>query len=1061
MKKIILSFLLSFFIGSALLAQQSILSGTVVNDSTGFPIEAASVQIQGGNSIITNFRGVFKITIPKPNDTLRVSAVGYKQVTLNTGAVIKSGFVIRLLPKSVLLQEVLVSTGYQTLPKERATGSFETIDNKLLNRAVSTDIISRLEGVTGSIYFNHATDTKEIFIRGLSTLNASTQPLIVVDNFPYEGNINNIDPNNIESITILKDAAASSIWGAKAGNGVIVITTKKGKYNQTRAIYLNSNITVQAKPNLFAGRNFMSSTDFIGVEKFLFDKGFYNADLSNTYTFPVVSPVVELLAQERAGLISDAEVNSKIAEYSNIDLRKQYLKYLYRLAITQQYNAALSGGGNYMNYLIGFGYDKSVTSIIGNEGYRANMNAQLNIKPFEKLELQTGITYTVASDTYNGISTVVPGGKKSFLYPYAKLADDAGNGLVVEKDYRSGYIDTTGKGYLLDWKYRPLDEVKNSDNTIGRNDIQVSLGLRYHFSKSFNVEVKGQMEKTSEISNYYYNTNTYYARNIINRFSQKIGDALQLNVPMGGILNKSYNDLFSVGLRGQLNYSASFGKWYQFTAIAGMEVRKVNAKGQIIRTYGYDDNVLTFANVNYSNYYTLWDKLGSDVIEQDADFNNTENRYVSYFSNAAITIHNKYIFSGSVRKDASNLFGVNTNQKWNPFWSLGAAWKISDESFYHIDLLPILKARVTYGYSGNIMPGLSGKPVISYGSNYIIPVPYAYATSPANPDLRWEKTATFNTGIDFASKENRISGSFDYYVKKSKDLFDYVPVDPTIGVSLVMLNASNITSSGFNIRLNGIIINRKFKWETQLLVDHVKNKVTKSFNEYSNKGGYAGFGYTITPIEGKDPYALISYKWAGLDPLTGDPRGYLDGAISKNYVSLSRPTSFDQLSIKSTTRPTVFGSVRNSFSFKSFSISANISYAFGYYFRRSAINYNALYRSWAMNKEFAQRWQKPGDELKTNVPSMVYPTNYYRDNFYAYSEATVEKGDNIRLKDIQVSYNFSQSRLKNSFIKNSEIYLYANNLGILWRANKQGIDPDYGTNIPTPVSISIGFKTNL
>lgn len=1059
MKKLIfLSFLLLMSVG-VVYSQQLVLVGKVIDDSTQKPIPGATISLEKGRYTYTDHAGNFKINRKYDNDSLHVSAVGYGEVTLKVQSS-SPNLIIKLRATYTQLEDVVINTGYQQLPKERATGSFELIDKNSLNRSASADIISRLEGIT-SIYFNHATQQKQLFIRGLSTLNANTEPLIILDNFPYEGNLLNIDPSDIEHITLLRDAAASSIWGAKAGNGVIVITTKRGKYNQQSRFQLNTAITIESKPDLFKARNYMNSGDFIAAEKFLFDKGYYNADLSNTRNRPVVSPVVELLNQRKAGIITETELNNKIEEYSKIDLRKQYLKYLYRPSVTQQYNASLTGGGNAVNYFIGFGYDSKITSLKGNESYKANLNSQINLKPLPNLEIEMGFIYTKASDTYNGMDRVVPGGSKSFMYPYAQLADKDGNSLNVLKDYRMGYTDTAGKGYLLNWKYNPLEEIANSDNTINRNDILIKLGVRYSFSKSLDVEIKGQMEKTAEISNYYYDVNTYYARNLINRFTQRVESAVQLNIPMGGILDRVYSNLLSSGIRGQLNYSTKSGEWYQLSALAGMEIRGTIAEDQRIRTYGYDNDVLTFSPATYNTVYTLWDKLGSGLIEPGANFSYTNNRYVSYFSNVAFRVFDKYIFTVSGRKDASNLFGVKTNQKWNPFWSAGAAWKISDEKFYQSTMLPKLKLRASYGTSGNILPGLSGKPVISYGSNYIISVPYASAISPANPFLRWEETATLNVGIDFGLKNNWLSGSFDYYTKKSTDLFSYVPVDPTLGTSLIMLNAANLSSKGFNLRLNSININRKIKWETTLLLNHVKNLVTKSFNEFANKGGYVSFGYTITPIEGKDPYALLSYKWAGLDPLTGDPQGYLNGRISKDYVSLTRPTSFDQLSIQGSSRPSFYGNIMNTFSYKRLSLSVNIGYAFGFYFRRTALNYYALARSWGMNQEFAERWQKSGDELNTNVPSMVYPLNPSRDNFYNYSEATIEKGDNIRLRDIRFSCQLFQKNSKTKWVNDAEVFIYAQNLGLLWTANKSGIDPDFGTYIPSPFNLTIGFKANF
>src|SRR6185312_16678052 len=404
MKKIISLSLFTFIIINAAFSQQYIVKGTVLNDLTGEPIAAATIHAHNGKTIITNSKGIFKLNTNKEADTLSITAVGYQSLTVFTGKQNESNLIIRLIPKPVLLQEVQVSTGYQTLPKERATGSFEAINNKLLNRAVGPDIINRLEGIT-SIFFNHTTQNRQLFIHGLSTLNAGTEPLIILDNFPYEGDLDNIDPDNIESITILKDASAASIWGAKAANGVIVITSKKGNYRQRENIHFNNSVTIGNKPDLMQGRNYISSADFIGVEKFLFNKGYYNSTLSNTYSYPVVSPVVELLAKQKAGLISDDEVNNEIEAYSKIDLRSQYLKYLYRPSVTQQYHADLSGGGNTMNYFLGFGYDRNITSIIGNDGNNANITARVNIKPIQKLEIETGITYNTASNKYNGLAS--------------------------------------------------------------------------------------------------------------------------------------------------------------------------------------------------------------------------------------------------------------------------------------------------------------------------------------------------------------------------------------------------------------------------------------------------------------------------------------------------------------------------------------------------------------------------------------------------------------------------------------------------------------------------------
>ncbi len=1042
-------------------AQQNSLSGKVVNAVTGFPVEAASVYTSTGTVVKTDVSGIFLMSYPVTPFHLYTSAVGFKADSLLITN-IPQVLLIRLQPVAKLMDEVTISTGYQQLPAARATGSFEVIDNKLLNRSVSTDIIGRLEGVTSGLYFNNNRGVRQLFVRGLSTLRASTEPLIILDNFPYDGNLENIDPDNIDNITLLRDASAASIWGAKAANGVLVITSKKGKYNRPQSVAFNTTISMLAKPKLEGAVDFMQPADFMGVEKMLFDNGFYNGELNDVFNYPTITPLIELLAKQRAGLISAAEVDAAREQWNKEDLRKQYSKYFYRKALSQQYTASLSGGSSSMNYLFGVGYDKTAASLKGNQGQRANINLRINLRPVKKLEIQSGLVYTLATDDYNGINKITPGVFKPNMYPYARLADTQGNALAVLKDYRSSYTDTAGGGNLLDWKYRPLDELGINDNTIQRNDVQLSMGMRYDFFKGLSGEVKTQFQQSSNESRYHYKRESYYARDLVNRFSRRgTGNSIVRNVPAGGILDEAATAFMSANIRAQLNYTEILNKNLELAALGGAEIRKIQSATTYARTYGYDDERLTFGNVDYNGFYALWENLGYSNIYNGAGFDETTNRYVSYFGNAALTVRNKYIFSASARKDASNLFGVNTNQKWNPFWSVGAAWKISEERFYKSKWLPTLGARLTYGYSGNIIPGLSGKPVLSYSNNSVIPVPYASVNTAANPNLRWEKTGTLNLGVDMSIKSHRLSASFDYYLKRSEDLFATVPLDPTIGVRTQVLNAGNIKSNGFNVKINAIPVNGSIKWEVQLLADKVRNKVTRFFNESPNKVGYVGFSTGITALEGKDPYALISYRWAGLDPLTGDPRGYLNDTISKDYVALYNPGSFDQLVIGGSTRPKIFGSMRNTFSYKMISVSANITYAFDYVFRRLGMDYDLLYYSWAMNREFAQRWQQPGDELHTNVPSMQFPNDYRRDALYKYSEATVEKGDHIRLQDIQLQYRLNSMRTKHSFIKNSELTAYLYNIGILWRANKQKIDPAYGQYIPPSVGFSLGFRTNF
>lgn len=1063
--KLLFTTLMAIFLLSNNLSAQKTISGKVFDEQSKMLLSGVTVTPNKGTPVTTDSTGYFKISSTANFSTLSFSSVGYFPLELNVKS-FKNG-IVYLKPNTVTIDEVTVSTGYQQLPKERSTGSFDKIDNQLLNRSTSSDILNRLETVSSSLYFSKVNgDPPLLFIRGLSSLqyNTATSPLIILNSFPFSGDIRNINPNDVESVTLLKDAAAASIWGAQAGNGVIVITTKKANYEQPISLSFTSTFITQNKPDLYKDRNYMSSADFINVEKFLFSQGFYDDYLNNIYYYPSVTPVVEILSKERDGTLSTADAEAQINGLSQHDIRQDYLKYLYRKASTQQYSLSLSGGSEKVNYLLNAGFDKNQLSIVKDGNRRYTFNAAINIKPLNKLEVSSSIFYTDRKSENNGIGAVTPGLGRPNTYPYARLADDEGNPLALIQDHRVGYIDTVGNGLLKDWNYYPLREINDHNISIRDQDVLFDLGLKYKLSNQFSVQLKGQYENMHTRNRDLYDGDSYYTRNYINQFTNIIDSIPVLHVPDGGILDNNYTDLESYNIRGQANYDATFNGVHHVSVMAGAEARQNFTESHGDRVYGYNDNILTYSNVDYVTEFNLYGYLGSLTIENPISISEILDRYLSLYANGAYSYKGKYTFTASVRKDASNLFGVNTNQKWNPFWSTGIAWKLSSEPFYKLTWLPFLKARVTYGFSGNINNGLSALAIIRYGSRArVTGLPYAIAKQPPNPDLTWERTGTLNFGLDFATYKNKLSGSVEYYIKKSSDLFIPVRIDPTLGVpgNLLYMNSGNLSTKGVDVKLNSVLQFNKIKWEGQLLFSYVRNKVTNYKFDYKDKSAYISTGNLISPLEGQDPYALICYKWGGLDPQTGDPQGYIDGKISKDYYYLIHPTSLNDLAIKGTARPPYFGSFINSFYYKGFGISANIVFKWGYYFMRSGIQYDGLFTDWAMNTEFTDRWQKPGDETHTNVPSMTYPSNYYRDQFYIHSEALVEKGDNVRLKDIRLSYDFNFSHGQRKVIRGLQLFMYANNVGIIWRANDKGIDPDYGFGIPAPHSYSFGLKANF
>lgn len=1066
--KIILSISIALLLMNNATAQQLLrISGTVISATDKRPLSGVSLAVKGTDiSTVTGKEGDFSILVFKKS-VLVISHVGYAIKEINMDTIVTRPLTILLTESSITMDEVTVSTGYQEITKQSATGSYEKINNDLFNRSTGTSILSRLNGIAGSVLFDRRKGKEDdMKIRGISTLGfASTAPLIVLDNFPYEGDINNINPNDIESITILKDAAAASIWGARAGNGVIVITTKKGQFNQPFKLSVNTDVIVTAKPDLFSQKN-MSTSDYIDVEQFLFKKGYYNSSISNTSSFPPLSPVVEILARQRAGTISEAAAIAQINELRTLDVRNDFEKYLYRVGIIQQYGLNVSGGSKNFKYLLSGGYDRNMTTLAGNGNERITLRSGNSFIPVKNLQLDFSIGYTRSNITNNspgGYNDITIAKTGAALYPYTRLANDSGKPLPIDYFYRGIFTDTAGKGKLLDWKYRPLDELNNVRRSTVLNAVIVNIGLKYSFSRALNAEIKYQYQNTQNNSNNISNLNSFLARNLINQFTQYDGTNIKYIVPYGGILDAGQNSLNSYGFRGQINFSKAIKTRHIINAIAGGEVREVQTSSAGSRVYGYDEK-LNFTNVDFVNRYPTFDNVaGNATIPSGIGFSSLLDRYVSIYANASYTYDKLYTLSGSFRKDASNLFGVKTNQKGVPLWSGGAAWNISEESFYHIQWLPLLKLRMTYGYSGNVSNSVSALTTISYyaASNQpIINVPFTYIQNLPNPHLQWEKVGMMNIGLDMSTRNRRITGSVEYFIKKATGLLSPQSLDPTLGASFFTTNSANMKGKGFDVIINSRnIVNHNFRWETNITFSSVKNIITKYlYTPVTN--GFKTDGLEINPLAGYEPYMIVSFKWGGLDSL-GNPSGYVNGQKSINYTALFK-TPIENQVISGSALPHYFGSFRNTFWWKHLSLSINITYKLGYYFRKPTLSSADLFNKGIGNIEYNNRWQKPGDENTTNVPSLLYPVNTQREQFYHYADINALRADHTRLNDIRLSWELPPRVLQNLHRERFEVFAYFSSLNILiWKANKAGIDPEYPSGLKAPMQMSFGIKTNF
>src|SRR5690606_33525984 len=439
--------------------------------------------------------------------------------------------------------------------------------------------------------------------------------------------------------------------------------------------------------------------------------------------------------------------------------------------------------------------------------------------------------------------------------------------------------------------------------------------------------------------------------------------------------------------------------------------------------------------------------------------NGTLNRNRSYYLNASYSYNRKYTISASGRRDESNIFGVSSNQKGVPLWSAGFSWRIDKEDFYSSEWLQNLKFRATYGVNGNMDNGTTAYLTTRMGNRNPFSMPYQHLINPPNPSLRWEKVTVLNLGVDFRLRNGFLSGSIEYYSKKSDDLIANAPVAHQTGFSEFRGNVANMETEGIDVILDLSIPGNGIQWDASLLFSYAEDRITHYHIGQSSNREVVTSNYN-NPLEGYPYYAVFSFPSAGLDN-AGDPQGFLNGEISNDYIGIVVGTDPTQLIYHGPGTPLFFGSFMNRVNLGSFSISANLLYKLGHYYRRRSINYSALFNGTYQQGDFANRWKRPGDEKRTDVPAMKYPANVGRALFYTNSESLVEKADHIRLQDVRISYLLEGRSANRLPFKSLEVYLYANNLGILWRAGNKSIDPDFPISPPQPRSVSLGVQANF
>jgi len=1018
------------------------LSGKVV-DENGQPIPGATVRIKGTRIFATtNVEGFFSLNNVSADAILEIHSIGFKTLEIKASRDLGT---VSLKISVGELDEVIVSTGYQAISRERMTGSFSTIAGKRLEGKLQPGLLTALEGqVTGLA----VTKNGKIEVRGKSTFLANAEPLIVVDGFPISGGLESINIDNVESITVLKDAVAASIYGARSSNGVIVVTTKKALQGKIQVSYKGI-AGVSARPDL-SYMNKASAADYIDAETELFNLSPASANAAYNY-YSYSTEVTALLIAKDRGQITDAALKTELERLGKQDGIKQVQENIFRTRFTQQHNISISGGGEKNLASAAVRYVANQNSMVHSSDKRVIADLKNDWNPAKAVTVRmlanfnfnsAGSTIRTAGDFLNYTSPTYD--YPSILQPYTLISNpltgEAQNIFYVRPEVIKQFSGISG---LKGMEYNPLEDLNHEKRSLQNVQARLGASVSVKIIEGLSAEAGGSWTRGNGLSRDLYDNTTFRVRSWYNA-STSISNPVKHYIPEGAIIDESRNTNEAYTIRGQVNFNKDFSLRHRFTAIAGGEINKDVLDNNTFPTrYGYDDLAGSFGPFNYSDYNAgLYynDQLLPDELPVAGvgRYVLRDNRFVSMYANGSYEYDQRFIISGSARIDQTNFFGTNPKYRYKPNWSVGGTYKLSQEKFFQVPWISKLNLRGSYGINGNV--SLTQGPYLLTKAEFYTPITGAvsYAiTSPPNKDLRWERTKITNLGTDFSVFGNRLTFTADYYHKLSSDLLAPDFIDPTYGVNTLTRNVGSGRNTGLEFSLGADIIQQKdFNWNAAFNMSYNKNKVLKFNYNYVYAASLTASSIAVqnggtgaSPREGYPLDGVFSLPFAGIDN-SGMPLYY---SSAGKKVAGSAITIADLL-YSGTTRPTHVLALTNNIQYKRFDLSFMVISQLGGVLRSDVFSGGNI-----DNKYVAQRWRKAGDEATTVYPRLG-PAGSNISTF-PYADVFVESANYLKLRDATLSYTIPQNALKKAGISNLKIQLQGRNLFMI-AANNSDIDPE-------------------
>lgn len=1052
-----------------------------VMDENSVPMPGVNVNVKGtSRRAITDQNGLFQINAEKPGDILVFSSVGMetKEININN----RTEIIVSLNPTNNSLQEVTINTGFQTLKREVSTGATVTVTSDELEKRYTPNILNNLEGrVPGLVNFRGTTQ-----IRGVSTINAGRNVLVVVDGLPIEGTIANINPYDVETITVLKDAAAASIYGVRAANGVIVVTTKKAKGKRT-SVEFSSDVTITDKPNI--DYNFLTPAQQVDLESNYYNFYYFTApaatiasnltatanNLSNGYP---VTPVQYAWYQYKQGKITQTDMQGQLDGFKQNDFRKQYKDNALLNNILQQYNLAIRTDGNKFQSSLVLNYKADNTGIIN------AYNRELNI--FYKGTYQLGKWMDVNFGV-NGVLTKSKSSSSEFatsgtnVVPYQQLIDGNGNHTQYTYSDYNMYNTNPATQPRYSMLVNHLDELGLDSRIAKQQNTRYFVNATVRIIPGLTFAPQFQYENSITNVSAYSEAESHIMKYLKNVFNSNPsitapGTYTALLPENGGKLATSNNSGDSWTARAQLDYKKDFGK-HSFIVLGGTEFRQTLTKGTRGILFGYDDqlqsqatNSISFpAFVNYRSTTfkpafgtsSLYSTYISDPIGLSPE---NKLRYNSNYGNVTYTYDNRYNVFGSYRVDYANILGLDSKFRGKPLWATGLGWNVHNESFMSkLDWVNFLKLRATYGLTGNIAPNVTSQLTAnSFYTNAATNVPVSVVTNAANPELRWEKSETVNLGFDFTLLNNRLNGSFDWYRKKGTDILYNKRIDASEGFTNQIFNNASVLNNGLELSLQYSWLKPSGKngisWSSLFVVSKNNNKITYVDELATTPIALVQGGYKVDyPIN-----SLYSFQYKGLNAV-GQPQ-WLKANGSLTTTALDG-TDMSAVIFSGGTDPKVNMALTNEVYFRGFSLNILAVYYGGQYLRSQIPSPYVSPTSGSMPSYLANSWTP--SNTNTIIPGFgqFYPGTYAGTaqipaNHLEYSDTFVTSGDFIKIRSVVFGYQLPQQWVSKIGSKNIKLSFQLNNPKALWTENKLNIDPETG-GVRTLSSYVFGVNFNL